>query len=97
MSGDRRPGFHPGAGPDPGATGLRPDGGQLPRRCAGATDGAPQFGWVDFDPTNDLMPSDEYITLAWGRDYGDVSPTTGFIRGGGNQVLEVEVRVMQAK
>ena len=55
-----------------------------------------EFGWVDFDPTNDLMPSDEHITLAWGRDYGDVSPTTGFLRGGGEQVLEVDVRVMQA-
>ena len=54
-----------------------------------------EFGWVDFDPTNDLMPSDEHITLAWGRDYGDVSPTTGFLRGGGRQVLEVDVRVTQ--
>ena len=52
---------------------------------------------MDFDPTNDLMPSDGHITLAWGRDYGDVSPTTGFLRGGGEQLLEVAVRVAQAK
>ena len=43
----------------------------------------PDFGWVEFDPTNNLMPSDEHIALAWGRDYGDVSPTTGIIVGGG--------------
>ena len=56
----------------------------------------PEFGWVDFDPTNNLMPDEEHITLAWGRDYGDVSPTTGLIRGGGNQRLEVSVRVTRA-
>lgn len=53
----------------------------------------PEFGWVDFDPTNNLMPSQEHITLAWGRDYGDASPTTGFLHGGGSQSLEVEVEV----
>lgn len=46
-------------------------------------------GWVDFDPTNNLIPDLEHITLAWGRDYGDVSPINGFIVGGGgaHQVL----------
>ncbi len=57
----------------------------------------PTFGWVDIDPTNNLVIGDEHITLAWGRDYGDVSPTAGYIRGGGEQTLEVDVRVMQAK
>ncbi len=56
----------------------------------------PQFGWIDFDPTNDLMPNEQHITLAWGRDYGDVTPTAGFIRGGGNQQLDVGVRVSRA-
>ena len=55
----------------------------------------PEFGWVDFDPTNNLMPSQQHITLAWGRDYGDASPTTGFLHGGGSQKLEVEVRVAE--
>ena len=55
----------------------------------------PEFGWVDFDPTNDLMPSDTHITLAWGRDYSDASPTTGFLRGGGNQQLTVDVQVVR--
>jgi transglutaminase-like putative cysteine protease len=36
-------------------------------------------GWVDFDPTNRLIPGDEHITVGWGRDYSDVSPTNGFI------------------
>ena len=53
----------------------------------------PKFGWVDFDPTNNLRPTDEHITLGWGRDYGDVSPTRGFIHGGGTQLLRVSVDV----
>ena len=54
----------------------------------------PKFGWVDFDPTNNLRPTDEHITLGWGRDYGDVSPTRGFIHGGGAQRLRVSVDVV---
>jgi transglutaminase-like putative cysteine protease len=53
----------------------------------------PDFGWVEFDPTNNLMPSDEHIALAWGRDYGDVSPTTGIIVGGGAHTVAVGVSV----
>jgi transglutaminase-like putative cysteine protease len=53
----------------------------------------PEFGWVDFDPTNNLRPQNEHITLGWGRDYGDVSPTRGFIHGGGSQWLDVSVDV----
>jgi len=53
----------------------------------------PDFGWVEFDPTNNLMPSDEHIALAWGRDYGDVSPTTGIIVGGGAHTVTVAVNV----
>ena len=30
----------------------------------------PDTGWVDLDPTNNLIPGDNHITLAWGRDYG---------------------------
>jgi transglutaminase-like putative cysteine protease len=50
-------------------------------------------GWVGFDPTNDVMPSDGHVTLAWGRDYGDVAPVKGIALGGGGQIVEVEVRV----
>ncbi len=53
----------------------------------------PEFGWVDFDPTNNLRPQNEHITIGWGRDYGDVSPTRGYIRGGGAQELHVAVDV----
>ena len=43
----------------------------------------PDHGWVDLDPTNDLLVGDEHVVLAWGRDYADVSPTRGVILGGG--------------
>lgn len=54
----------------------------------------PQNGWVDFDPTNDVLPSLEHITLAWGRDFADVSPLRGVILGGGSHDPEVRVTVM---
>ena len=53
----------------------------------------PENGWLSFDPTNNMMPSDAHITLAWGRDYGDVTPVKGLTLGGGGQSVEVEVRV----
>jgi len=53
----------------------------------------PGVGWVDFDPTNDLIPSEMHITLAWGRDYDDVSPIKGVVIGGGEHQLEVGVEV----
>ncbi|MBZ2186243.1 MAG: transglutaminase family protein [Bryobacter sp.] len=52
----------------------------------------PDWGWVDFDPTNDLLPSAEHLTLAWGRDFGDVTPVKGITIGGGQHQLDVEVR-----
>ena len=53
----------------------------------------PGTGWLDFDPTNDLMPSESHVTLAWGRDYGDVTPVKGVTLGGRGQTVEVEVYV----
>jgi transglutaminase-like putative cysteine protease len=53
----------------------------------------PGPGWVDLDPTNDLMPHDRHVTLAWGRDYGDVVPLRGVVLGGGADVLHVAVSV----
>lgn len=50
-------------------------------------------GWIDFDPTNNLIPSLEHITVGWGRDYGDVSPINGFIVGGGSHQVSVGVDV----
>ena len=54
---------------------------------------SPDHGWVDLDPTNDLLPGDEHITVAWGRDYGDVSPINGMVLGGGEQEVSVAVDV----
>jgi transglutaminase-like putative cysteine protease len=48
-------------------------------------------GWLDVDPTNDVAPTDGHVTLAWGREYGDVSPLRGLILGGGGHSLKVEV------
>jgi transglutaminase-like putative cysteine protease len=53
----------------------------------------PPLGWLDFDPTNDCMVGEDHVTLAWGRDFGDVSPLRGMIVGGGRHKLKVDVRV----
>ena len=53
----------------------------------------PVFGWQDFDPTNNVMPRGEHFTVAWGRDYSDVSPVKGVALGGGEQVISVSVDV----
>jgi transglutaminase-like putative cysteine protease len=53
----------------------------------------PAAGWVDFDPTNECLADDEHVTLAWGRDFGDVTPMRGVILGGGEQTLKVHVTV----
>jgi transglutaminase-like putative cysteine protease len=50
-------------------------------------------GWLDMDPTNDVIPTDGHVTVAWGRDYGDVSPLRGLILGGGDNNLRVEVDI----
>ncbi len=57
----------------------------------------PDSGWVDFDPTNDVTPSLEHVTCAWGRDYGDVGPVTGVVLGGGKHRLSVAVDVTPAQ
>jgi transglutaminase-like putative cysteine protease len=50
--------------------------------------------WVDFDPTNDHLPTHRHATLAWGRDYGDVAPVRGVVIGpAAAQRLFVEVEV----
>jgi transglutaminase-like putative cysteine protease len=52
-----------------------------------------EAGWIDVDPTNDMVPSDHHILLAWGRDYDDVSPVKGVILGGGTPKVVVSVDV----
>jgi transglutaminase-like putative cysteine protease len=53
----------------------------------------PEFGWLDFDPTNDCIPSTRHVTLGWGRDYGDIAPIKGVFTGGGVHTMRVSVDV----
>jgi transglutaminase-like putative cysteine protease len=53
----------------------------------------PDLGWIDFDPTNDLIPVDEHVTVALGRDFSDVTPLKGVILGGGRHEVKVSVDV----
>ncbi len=52
-----------------------------------------QHGWVDLDPTNNCLPSSRHITVAYGRDFGDVSPLRGVVYGSGDQEMKVQVDV----
>jgi len=54
----------------------------------------PGCGWFDFDPTNDVMPASGHVTVAWGRDYSDVTPVKGVALGGGEQLINVAVEVV---
>lgn len=69
------------------------DGQQQAQMRSGAQDPGV---WVDFDPTNAVLPGEGHITLGWGRDFSDVSPLRGVILGGGQPVLDVRVTVMPA-
>jgi transglutaminase-like putative cysteine protease len=57
----------------------------------------PGIGWIDVDPTNNVLPSDQHVVLAWGRDYDDVSPIKGVILGGGQHAVAVSVDVVPAE
>jgi transglutaminase-like putative cysteine protease len=76
---------------------TRPPPGQVARRGADQSHAwvgawlGPDHGWVDLDPTNDLVVRDEHVVLAWGRDYGDISPVRGVILGGGAHTVKVAV------
>ena len=54
----------------------------------------PGTGWIDVDPTNNVLPSTRHITIAWGRDYSDVSPVRGVILGSGEHSMKVAVDVI---
>lgn len=53
----------------------------------------PEHGWIDADPTNNVLPSDRHVTVAWGRDFSDVSPVRGVVVGGGGHSVGVGVDV----
>jgi transglutaminase-like putative cysteine protease len=74
-------------------SGYIPSGQGAEASHAWASVFVPGIGWIDFDPTNDLMPEGNHIVLAWGRDFGDVTPIRGVNLGGGRHNVEVEVRV----
>jgi transglutaminase-like putative cysteine protease len=81
---------------------TRPPPGQVRRQGADASHAwvgcwlGPELGWVDLDPTNDLVVADEHVVLGWGRDYADISPVKGLLLGGGRQELEVAVDLVPA-
>jgi len=54
-------------------------------------------GWLDLDPTNAVIPDTGHVRLAIGRDYGDVTPLRGVIRGGGEHTLDVRVQTRQVE
>ena len=66
--------------------------------CPG-TPGVPEDGWLDLDPTNDVVPGSGHVRLAVGRDFGDVTPLRGVIRGSGSATLKVAVatRVLESQ
>jgi transglutaminase-like putative cysteine protease len=51
----------------------------------------PALGWVEFDPTNDLVVGNEHVVLGHGRDYADISPVRGVLLGGGRHSVTVGV------
>ncbi len=55
----------------------------------------PRFGWIDFDPTNNQIPENQHLVIAWGRDYYDVPPLKGVIYSNGNHELKVAVDIVQ--
>jgi len=64
----------------------------------GVPDRGPGAGWLDLDPTNDLVPGSGHVRVAVGRDFGDVTPLRGVIRGGGGKhglAVAVRTRVIE--
>lgn len=55
----------------------------------------PGNGWLDFDPTNDCQAGEQHVTLAWGRDYNDVTPLKGLAVGGSKHQVSVSVDVVR--
>jgi transglutaminase-like putative cysteine protease len=57
----------------------------------------PNTGWIDFDPTNNIIPSQQHITIGWGRDYADITPLKGVILSSGKHKLSVSVDVRRIR
>lgn len=84
-----------GEGQDDGESGREMQGADASHAWVQAwcpdTPGVPRDGWLDLDPTNDLVPGTGHVRVAVGRDFGDVTPLRGVIRGGGAHSLDVAV------
>jgi transglutaminase-like putative cysteine protease len=80
---------------------TRPPPGAAPRIGADASHAwasvwcGDEIGWIDCDPTNDLLVTDEHVVVAYGRDFSDVTPLRGVILGGGSHTLDVAVTVTE--
>jgi transglutaminase-like putative cysteine protease len=57
----------------------------------------PNVGWIDFDPTNNIIPSQQHICIGWGRDYADITPLKGVILSSGKHKLSVSVDVRRTR
>lgn len=57
----------------------------------------PGIGWFDFDPTNNCRPDEQHVTIAWGRDYSDVTPLKGLAIGGNKHDVSVSVDVVRTE
>jgi len=57
----------------------------------------PNRGWIDFDPTNNIIPGQQHITIGWGRDYADITPLKGVIVSSGKHKLSVSVDVRRTR
>jgi transglutaminase-like putative cysteine protease len=57
----------------------------------------PHLGWVDFDPTNNMLPAEQHVTIGWGRDYADIAPMRGILLSSGTHELAVAVDVRRVQ
>jgi len=57
----------------------------------------PNAGWIEFDPTNNIIPKDQHILLGSGKDYNDISPLKGVVYSSGNSNLSVMVDVRRSE
>jgi len=53
----------------------------------------PGHGWIEIDPTNHRLITEDYVTIGWGRDYSDVSLIRGSLTGGGSHSIYLSVNV----
>ena len=80
-----------------GSASTRPKPGEEKRRGSDVSHAwvaawlGPALGWVEFDPTNDLVVGNEHVVLGHGRDYADISPVRGVLLGGGRHSVTVGV------